>query len=453
MLGRGAEMAELPQISELCQVLLALYQAVLDGRLAVSEHFFSEAEAAHEALIGQMDQVAAALQVSPQPERVAALRNLLDQALDPATLALLDTDSVSGLEVVELEELPAEPQPVEAVEPEPQPVAAVTPEPVVTLSSMPENLDAEMVEIFLEEAVDILDSAGQALDRWLSDPDSTLALSSLQRDLHTLKGGARMAEIRAIGDLAHELESLYEGLVDRRFSYSPALAGLLQQSHDRLAVVLEQLQRNQPLLDSTELIDAIRSFRQGGTLAAPSVSAPQESPQPAPVTEAAAQPAEPESMEIDLGELAEVEFVAPQPDELAELHIEALAQPEQALPAEMPALSADQWHLDDSLPALGAELLDEQPTSPAEPSEEASMEIDLGELPGIDFVAPQPDELPELHIETAAQVEEELPSELPALSSDEWHLEESLPALGAEDLQPLAEELPTLDAEIGRAHV
>jgi chemosensory pili system protein ChpA (sensor histidine kinase/response regulator) len=446
MLGRGAEMAELPQISELCQALLALYQAVLDGRLAVSEHFFSEAEAAHEALIGQMDQVAAALQVSPQPERVAALRNLLDQALDPATLALLDTDSVSGLEVVELEELPAEPQSVAAVEPEPEPVAAVTPEPVVTLSSMPENLDAEMVEIFLEEAVDILDSAGQALDRWLSDPDSTLALSSLQRDLHTLKGGARMAEIRAIGDLAHELESLYEGLVDRRFSYSPALAGLLQQSHDRLAVVLEQLQRNQPLLDSTELIDAIRSFRQGGTLAAPSVSAQQESPQPAPAAEAAAQPAEPESMEIDLGELAEVEFVAPQPDELAELHIEALAQPEEALPAEMPALSADQWHLDDSLPALGAELLDEQPTSPAEPSEEASMEIDLGELPGIDFVAPQSDELPELHIETAAQVEEELPSELPALSSDEWHLDESLPALGAEDLQPLAEELPTLDA-------
>src|SRR5690606_15568752 len=29
-LGRGAEMAELPQIDELCQALLALYQAVLD---------------------------------------------------------------------------------------------------------------------------------------------------------------------------------------------------------------------------------------------------------------------------------------------------------------------------------------------------------------------------------------------------------------------------------------
>src|SRR5690606_10447876 len=96
-------------------------------------------------------------------------------------------------------------------------------------------LDEEMVAIFLEEAVDILESAGQALERWLGEPDNQLALGSLQRDLHTLKGGARMAEIRPIGDLAHELESLYEGLVDRRYSHSPALTALLQQSHDRLA--------------------------------------------------------------------------------------------------------------------------------------------------------------------------------------------------------------------------
>ena len=382
-LGRGAEMAELPQIDELCQALLALYQAVLDGRLAVSEHFFAEAEAAHEALIGMMDQVAAALQVSPCPERVAALHELLSQALDPAALALLDSSGTPGLEVLELEALPeltavsladAEPEPL----PEPEPDLPVDIEP----AGMPENLDAEMVEIFLEEAVDILDSAGQALDRWLADPDSTLALSSLQRDLHTLKGGARMAEIRAIGDLAHELESLYEGLVDRRYSYSPALAGLLQQSHDRLAVVLEQLQRNQPLLDSGELIETIRSFRQSGTLAAPVAPADNQARQehaPAAVEPAEedsieidlpvedSQPAD-ESVEMDLGELADVDFVAPVLDELPALQIETTETPADELPAAMPELSEQEWQLDDSLPALGAEDLvaDEAGAAPVE---------------------------------------------------------------------------------------
>ncbi|MDD0845184.1 Hpt domain-containing protein [Pseudomonas sp. Gutcm_11s] len=453
-LGRGAEMAELPQIDELCQALLALYQAVLDGRLAVSEDFFAEAEAAHEALIGQMDQVAAALQVSPQPERVAALRNLLDQALNPATLALLDTANNAGLEVVELDELPVESEPLLEFDAEPilvadeEPIAAIEPEPVAPLTSMPENLDAEMVEIFLEEAVDILDSAGQALDRWLSDPDSTMALSSLQRDLHTLKGGARMAEIRAIGDLAHELESLYEGLVDRRFSYSPLLASLLQQSHDRLAVVLEQLQRNQPLLDSSELIEAIRSFRQGGTLAAPSVLASDEVES----IQLDAAPQPDESMEIDLGELAEVDFVAPQPDELPELNIEILEPVAEELPEAMPALSSDEWHLDDSLPALGAETEEAQPAAVPEPTvaeeQVESAEIDLNELSEVDFVAPQPDELSELHIEASEPASEELPETMPELSAQEWHLDESLPALGAEDLPASEESSAAVELEL-----
>ncbi|PKQ41332.1 hybrid sensor histidine kinase/response regulator [Pseudomonas sp. YY-1] len=275
-LGRGAEMAELPQIDELCEALLDLYGAVEEGSLAVSERFFDEAEKAHEALIGMMDQVAAALQVTPQPERVQALRDLLSEAIDPHTLALL-TPGVEGLEVIELDqataeleqeaeaepvlwqEAPAEPDVAEDIDLESQSEAELGFSPVDA------DLDEEMVEIFLEEAVDILDSAGQALERWLSEPDNTMPLSSLQRDLHTLKGGARMAAIRPIGDLGHELESLYEGLVDRRYNHSPALGNLLQQSHDRLAQMLDQLQARLPLVSGDDLIQAIRQFRQGGT--------------------------------------------------------------------------------------------------------------------------------------------------------------------------------------------
>ncbi|MEW6460902.1 MAG: Hpt domain-containing protein [Pseudomonadota bacterium] len=286
-LGRGAEMAELPQIDELCEALLDLYGAVEEGSLAVSERFFDEAEKAHEALIGMMDQVAAALQVSPQPERVEALRQLLAEAIDPNTLALLSPD-VEGLQVVELDqataeleqseqsaasEEPGEPQLAEAsfetIEAEP------VPEVHASFSPADAELDEEMVEIFLEEAVDILESAGQALERWLSEPDNTMPLSSLQRDLHTLKGGARMASIRPIGDLGHELESLYEGLVDRRYNHSPALGNLLQQSHDRLAQMLDQLQARQPLVSGDDLIQAIRQFRQGGPAQSLSAAAAQ----------------------------------------------------------------------------------------------------------------------------------------------------------------------------------
>lgn len=240
-LGEGAHLADLHPVDELCEALLDLYGAVEESSLAVSERFFHEAQGAHEALINMLDELAAGQEVSPQPQRIRALRELLDESLDPSAMGLIRSDGSRSLSIRELGTATAE----------------------LEQSATAPGLDDEIVAIFLEEAVDILESAGQALQRWLRDSDNAAPLSSLQRDLHTLEGGARMAEVGPVGDLAHELESLYQGLVDRRYAFSDSLAVLLKQSHERLALYLEQLQLNQPLDDSRELIEAIRAYRQG----------------------------------------------------------------------------------------------------------------------------------------------------------------------------------------------
>lgn len=350
-LGRGAEMAELPQVDELCEALLDLYGAVEEGSLAVSERFFDEAEKAHEALIGMMDQVAAALQVSPQPERVQALRDLLSEAIDPNTLALL-TPGAEGMEIIELdqataeaEQALAEPHSVEPfAEAESVEDAGEAPQAEDESAAAYADLDEEMVEIFLEEAVDILESAAQALERWLGEPDNTLPLSALQRDLHTLKGGARMAAIRPIGDLGHELESLYEGLVDRRYSHSPALGTLLQQSHDRLAQMLDQLQARQTLASADELILAIRQFRHGG--APHSLSAAVAHVEPAPESPLSELP-EPEVERIELPPLALVE------DEIV---FDEVPEPE----AQSPTVESVEPPLPQALPAVDETLPEPQ---------------------------------------------------------------------------------------------
>ncbi|MBD9653311.1 Hpt domain-containing protein [Pseudomonas sp. PDM12] len=262
-LGRGAEMAELPQIDELCEALLDVYGAVEDGSLAVSERFFDEAEQAHEALVSMMDQVAAGLEVSACPERVAALRALFDEALDPAKLALLSGD-VPGLQVTDLEEATRVLQASEVAE---QPLS----EPVDAVDSE----DNELESIFLEEAVDILDSAAGNLQRWLAEPDNRTLLSSLQRDMHTLKGGANMAGVTPISELANELEALYEGLVDRRYGVSPFATDSVQQGHALLGGMLASLQARQPAQPADELVEAIRQFRQRG-----GQDEPQAEPQP-----------------------------------------------------------------------------------------------------------------------------------------------------------------------------
>ncbi|MEN5312105.1 Hpt domain-containing protein [Pseudomonas koreensis] len=270
-LGEGAHMADLLPVDVLCEALLDLYGAVEESSLAVSERFFQEAQKAHEALINMLDELAAGQEVTPQPQRIRALHDLLDESLDPTEMGLIRSDGSRTLSIHELGAATAE----------------------LAQANTETAPDDEIVEIFLEEAVDILDSAGQALQRWLNDPDNSAPLSSLQRDLHTLKGGARMAEVDAIGDLAHELEGLYAGLVDRRYSHSETLGRLLRKSHDRLAVLLEQLQAHQPLTPALELIEAIRQFRQGA-------SATAETAQPAADHDSAAH--DPELLEIFLEE-------------------------------------------------------------------------------------------------------------------------------------------------------
>ncbi|GAB7528081.1 Hpt domain-containing protein [Pseudomonas sp. 3A(2025)] len=246
-LGHSAHLAELPQVDELCEALLDVYGAVEESSLAASEGFFDEAGRAHEALVDMLDQIAAGQDVAPRPDCVQALYALLDQALAPDATGLVARDGSRVAELGTVIEQLAD----EAVRDD---GAAQDDEAA---------LDDEIVTIFLEEAADILDSAGQALRRWLSEPDNPQPLSALQRDLHTLKGGARMAGIAAVSDLGHELETLYEGLIDRRYSYSPALAGVLLDSHDQLAHSLEQLREQQPLDDPAPLIAAIEALRQG----------------------------------------------------------------------------------------------------------------------------------------------------------------------------------------------
>ncbi|QEY60472.1 response regulator [Pseudomonas sp. C27(2019)] len=288
-LGRSAEMAELPQIEELCAALLETYTAVKDGRLPTQERFFEHAKQAHDALINMMDQVAAGLQVESGQNSVDALYALMSDALSAPVLQ--ETISVSEpSEELELTELSVEPEPVTA-----SPVVAESVEddagvPVEGIAETDELVDAavpplkpvepavgslhtsetdtaadlrdpELVEIFLEEGFEIIDSATAALLRWIANSDNVLELETLLRELHTLKGGARMAEIPEIGDLAHELEFLYEDLSAGRLQADTSVFNLLQDCHDSLAVMLEAVRDHTVLPDGRACIGRIQQLR------------------------------------------------------------------------------------------------------------------------------------------------------------------------------------------------
>jgi chemosensory pili system protein ChpA (sensor histidine kinase/response regulator) len=96
------------------------------------------------------------------------------------------------------------------------------------------DYDAEIAAIFSEEAAELLEAADQALSGWNKDKTAREPVEELKRLLHTLKGGARMSGITAMGDLSHELEALVIALDDGRVLANERLDELLQESIDEL---------------------------------------------------------------------------------------------------------------------------------------------------------------------------------------------------------------------------
>ncbi|MCZ6716343.1 MAG: Hpt domain-containing protein [Gammaproteobacteria bacterium] len=115
------------------------------------------------------------------------------------------------------------------------------------------EFDGEIASIFGEEAGELLDTAETALSVLRDDASDQTALAELKRCLHTLKGGARMAGIPAMGNLSHETESLLDMIGQDRLSFSDSVAKILQASMDGLHAMRETVSFGQQVASRQDL--------------------------------------------------------------------------------------------------------------------------------------------------------------------------------------------------------
>src|SRR5438874_902863 len=114
----------------------------------------------------------------------------------------------------------------------------------VSLASVHDDVDEQVLPIFLEEAAELFPQAGEQLRAWRHSPANVEAAQALRRSLHTLKGSARMAGAMRLGELTHEMESrLLAG--DALAKSTPELFETLDTDLDRLAFVLDRLQKGE----------------------------------------------------------------------------------------------------------------------------------------------------------------------------------------------------------------
>jgi chemosensory pili system protein ChpA (sensor histidine kinase/response regulator) len=123
-----------------------------------------------------------------------------------------------------------------------------------------EELDEELVEIFREEATDLLSRFHEALDGWREQPDSEEASAEIKRIFHTIKGGARSTGIMGVGNLAHNAETLLDDSEKAGNKIDDRLFDLIEEVHDTLLMMVERPLSNEFAGQAKELDDRLTGY-------------------------------------------------------------------------------------------------------------------------------------------------------------------------------------------------
>ena len=123
-----------------------------------------------------------------------------------------------------------------------------------------DEVDDQLLPVFLEEAEDLSPNISEALRAWRESPQDEEQSQLLKRLLHTMKGSSRMVGAMRIGEISHEMEdqvsALPEPLDDAE--YWDALEG----SFDRINALLDELRTGKPAVEVPKPVPARRSTDQ-----------------------------------------------------------------------------------------------------------------------------------------------------------------------------------------------
>ena len=173
----------------------------------------------------------------PEVAEALALTLPAEKPTLPDLLLLPEPDLVPESEALNTPEEDAEEDEEELALPSAS-IQAAPPAPVIPAPAHDE-LDEQLLPIFLEEASELLPRIGSILRQWRGEPNAADARDALKRALHTLKGSARMAGAMQLGEAVHALETQVIEYGDQ-----PATANyldLLESTYDHFTDVIEQL--------------------------------------------------------------------------------------------------------------------------------------------------------------------------------------------------------------------
>jgi len=238
-----------------------------------------------ERVAGHLDEATGFFQTHDQLRaRIARAESALDARIAAAAAAAEAEQAAS---------LPPQAPPVAQLSPQASQATEASTAPAEPAPAVSADYDPEIAGIFAEEAGELIESTEGALQAWGADRGNGAHLDALKRPLHTLKGGARMAGVIAMGDLAHEMESLVNQIESGSVHADESAQAVLVASLDEISHMRDAIIGGRGVARADALIERIRALDPSRATAARAVPAA-----PAPVPEPAPEPAS-EDIEIE----------------------------------------------------------------------------------------------------------------------------------------------------------
>lgn len=291
------------------------------------------------------------------------------------------------------------------------------------LDASEEAVDAEMLEIYLEEATEVLATVSENLQTCHEQPGDREALTTIRRGFHTLKGSGRMVGLTDLGEVAWAVEQVMNKWLQDERAATPALLNFIEQACAAFGQWVGQLQsKGSVVVEADALIATAEQLKSGEEMAE---VAPQASAMPASVEEelaSAEEPAEPIE-EISLPSFDVIEEVA---DEIGAPVIDEPLTFEPAEEIGLPVMDFD--FIEEVAAEMVAPAVEEPLAAEALPVEETVLQ------------ATEPDEeisQPTVEAIEAAEIEAPVIEELTSVAPD----------LGADEIAP--ELLPEAEIVIG----
>ncbi|WP_316367967.1 hybrid sensor histidine kinase/response regulator [Candidatus Thiodiazotropha sp. CDECU1] len=275
----SSRLAGIEPVGDLSHAMESLLNAVVRGQIEATDSVFGVTRQAIDLIATQIDDVATTGKIHRADLLIERIQEIIDsvsleedsieELLDPEVQDELEEFEESVDEVDEAApseedlEIPFESFNIDGVN---EQAAEQTDDSFMLAHDdvlLDVGEDEELIQIFIEEAKEFIEHIESSYQQWFENVEDHAAIEGVQRNLHTLKGSARLAGIMPVGDLSHSIESVMTAIVEKEIDPIDMVTDALRHAIDHLAQQIDTIAKSGKVPASDTEVEQLQNLLGG----------------------------------------------------------------------------------------------------------------------------------------------------------------------------------------------